>query len=141
MSENGSTSKDFHSYCNNKGPTLVLIKTAKNRIFGGFTPLNWKNDGSRQYDESNQTFIFSLNLMKKYDMINKKKVSILLDGIKYGPTFGDYDFSLKENLKKGITYANEFCNYLSNNNLELTGGKGDNESFETEEFEVYQVIY
>ena len=44
-------------------------------------------------------------------------------------------------MKIGVSYANFRCNYLSNNNLELTGGKGSNEDFETEELEVYQVIY
>ena len=40
-----------------------------------------------------------------------------------------------------MTYANTSCNYLSNENLELTGGKGNDENFQAEEFEVYQVIY
>ena len=59
----------------------------------------------------------------------------------YGPIFGNYDFSLNGNMKKGETYANSACNFLSNENLELTGGKGNNETFEVEEFEVYKVIY
>ena len=33
MSQNGSSSNDFHNYCDNKGPTLTIIKTNKNRIF------------------------------------------------------------------------------------------------------------
>ena len=74
-------------------------------------------------------------------MINKKKAAIKLDGINHGPIFGDYDFSLEENLKEGLTYANSSCNYLSNNNLELTGGRGNDETFESEEFEVYKVIF
>ena len=28
MTENGFTSKDFHNYCDNKGATLILIKTS-----------------------------------------------------------------------------------------------------------------
>ena len=71
MSENGTDSKDFHKYCDNKGSTLILVKTTKNKIFGGFTPLNWDNSSYTKIDESNQTFIFSLNLMKKYNMIKK----------------------------------------------------------------------
>ena len=59
----------------------------------------------------------------------------------YGPNFGCADFRLNKNMKTGETYANNNCNFLSNNNLELTGGKGNNESFETGEFEVYKVIY
>ena len=139
MSENGTKSEDFHKYCDNKGPTLTLVKTTKNKIFGGFTPLNWNNNGNQLYDKSNQTFIFSLNLMKIYNMINNGGEAIYCDNS--GPNFGLSDFDLQENMKIGVTYANEDCNFLSNENLELTGGKGDHESFETEELEVYKVIY
>ena len=138
MSKNGSNSNDFHRHCDNKGPTLVLVKTTKEKIFGGFTPLSWQIGKGYKYDESNQTFIFSLNLDKKFDMINKANKAIHTDN---GPWFGDCDFGLKDNMKKGETYANKTCNFLSNFNLELTGGKGESESFETEDFEVYKVIY
>ena len=57
-----------------------------------------------------------------------------------GPIFSN-DFGLFENLKKGESYANTYSNFLSNNNLELTGGKGKSKEFETKELEVYKVIY
>ena len=139
MSENGETSNDFHKYCDGVGPTLLLIKTDKDRIFGGFTPLNWGKKNVDVYDNLKRTFIFSLNLMKKYDMIDIKKKSITCKNT--GPVFGDWDFGLDYNMKYGSTYANSNSNFLSNNNLELTGGKGDNDSFNTEEFEVYKVLY
>jgi len=135
--ENGYNSKDFHKYCDDKEPTLILIKTTKDKIFGGFTPLNWKNNKYQKVDDSNQTFIFSLNAIKKYDLINKKKIAIRTSE---GPYFGDCDLHLKSNMRDGESYANSCCNFLSNNNLELTGGKGDHENFETEELEVYKVI-
>ena len=141
MSEHGYEGKTFHKYCDNKGPNLILIKTNKDRIFGGFTPLDWENNAKAKIDQSNQTFIFSLNLNKKYDMISVKKKAIQGFSVDYGPNFGDYDFGLTKNLKEGMSYANTSCNYLSNENLELTGGKGNDESFQTREFEVYQVIY
>ena len=73
--ENGEEAEDFHKYCDNKGPTLTLIKTNKNYIIGGFTPLNWENDeeGISVYDNSNQTFIFSINSNKRYDLIDSQK--------------------------------------------------------------------
>ena len=74
-------------------------------------------------------------------MISTNKKAIKMFGIDYGPNFGDYDFGLETNLKKGQTYANSKCNYLSNEKLELTGNIGNNGNFETEEVEVYQVIY
>ena len=140
MSSNGNKSTDFHKYCDNIGPTLTLVKTSKNQIFGGFTSLNWKNEGDGIIDKSNETFIFSLNLMKKYDIIDQNKRAITCSK-NYGPNFGARDFSLDQNMKRGATFANSSCNYLSNNNLELTGGKGETETFETEELEVYKVIY
>ena len=73
-------------------------------------------------------------------MINKDKYAIKFYS-NWGPQFGDIDFGLKEDMKKGETYANINCNYLSNNNLELTGGKGNSEEFEVDEFEVYKVTY
>ena len=98
MSENGSSSDDFHRICDNQGPTLILIETNKNRIFGGFTPFGWMKDHEGQIDETNQTFIFSLNLMKKYDLINIKKEAIIYNS-NGGPTFGNSDISLGKNLK------------------------------------------
>ena len=141
MSECGSNWEKFHEKCDNKGPTLVLIKTTKNKIFGGFTPLDWKKEKENSIlDNSNQTFIFSLNLMKKYDIIKSNSIAIRYCN-SYGPIFGDKDIALKEDMKNGITFANSNCNFLSNNNLELTGGKGISEDFETEEVEVFKIIY
>ena len=141
MSKNGSNSDDFHKYCDNKGPTLTLIKTKKNQIFGGFTPLNWnKGNSITIYDPSNQTFIFSLDLFKKFDMIDKEKIAIGHYSL-FGPFFGGSDIRMENNMKNGTCFANKSCNYLSNNNIELTGEKGNKISFQTDELEVYKVIY
>ena len=142
MSINGSSSKDFHKYCDNEGPTLILVKTTKNKIFGGFTPLNWDMSGTDKIDENNQTFIFSLNLMKKYDMINKEKSAICCNR-EYGPSFGVSDFCIESNMKKGEIYANDLTNFISNRNLELTESEGNSEteSFNVDDFEVFKVIY
>ena len=142
MSVNGSSSEDFHNYCDNKGPTLTLVKTTKNKIFGGFTPLNWQKtvDYVSVLDKNDETFIFSLNLMKKYDIIDKKRLAIQCNEI-YGPCFGARDFSIEANMKLGVTHANSFANFLSDNNLELTGGKGEFENFDIEDFETFKVIY
>lgn len=141
MSENGSSSKDFHKFCDGKGDTLIIIKTNKNKIFGGFTPLNWTSNtfGIGLYDTSDKTFVFSLDLMKKYDMINKEKMAIYCKDI-YGPIFGNYDIFLGKNMKIGSSYATKTPNFFSDNILELTGGMGENNEFEVEEMEVYKVV-
>jgi len=142
MSINGNSAYDFHEHCDDVGPTLILIKTSKDKIFGGFTPLNWKEESEKgiKYDESNETFIFSLNLMKKYDMIDFKNKEAIKCWNKMGPIFSN-DFGLFENLKKGESYANNNSNFLYKNKLELTGGKGKSKKFETKELEVYRVKY
>ena len=73
-------------------------------------------------------------------MINKKKEAIYCSK-RNGHYFGGRDFSIESNMKKGNTYANTQTNFISNNNLDMTGGKGDNESFEIKDFEVFKVIY
>ena len=139
MDENNNKSEEFHKACDNQGPTLVLIKTKTQRTFGGFTPLDWGKTGGGIKDESNQTFIFSLDLNKKYDMLKIKEQAI--NRSSDGPKFGDCDIKLESNLRNGVSFANNNCNFLSGNNLELTGGKGDSQKFETSEFEVFKVIY
>ena len=43
-SEHGYTGESFHEYCDNvKGPTLIVIKSSKGWIFGGYTTQSWKS--------------------------------------------------------------------------------------------------
>ena len=140
MSENGSSCSDFHKYCDNKAPTLILIKSTSNKIFGGFTPLKW--DDGNDYDKNKTTFVFSLNLMKKFNMKNKDKRAIYCYE-SYGPIFGDSNSAaiyFSTSLEKGKSYADEDSNYLPFNKLELTNGIGNYEDFDTKEIEVFEVI-
>ena len=141
MSKDGENCQDFHKFCDNQGPTLVLIQTTTNRIFGGFTPINWKNsDNGSILDPSNQTFIFSLDLNKKYDLVNTNKQAIKYSK-DFGPDFGNDDIQLKKNLKEGICYSDSSCNFICNGGTELTGGTGTKEEFETKELEVFKLNY
>ena len=42
-SEHGYTAKSFHEYCNDKGPTLIVIKSSGGWIFGGYTTQSWSD--------------------------------------------------------------------------------------------------
>ena len=72
-------------------------------------------------------------------MIDNEKEAIYCAG-EYGPIFGSSYFQIETNMKKGTTYANKFTNFLSNNNLELTGGKGNDETFDIEDVEVSNLL-
>ena len=42
-SVHGWSSKDFHTRCDNKGPTVTIVKVGE-CIFGGYTDQNWKGN-------------------------------------------------------------------------------------------------
>ena len=44
-SEHEYSANSFHEYCDNKGPTLVIIKSSEGWIFGGYTTQSWSGDG------------------------------------------------------------------------------------------------
>ena len=44
-SEHDYTGKSFHEYCDDKGPTLVIIKSSDGWIFGGYTTKSWSGYG------------------------------------------------------------------------------------------------
>ncbi len=43
-SEHDYTAKSFHDYCDDKGPTLIVIKSSGGWIFGGYTTESWSGD-------------------------------------------------------------------------------------------------
>ena len=54
------------------------------------------------------------------------------------PSFGASDLSIESDMKKRDTY---YTNFFSEDNLELLGEKGENNSFDIKEIEVFRVIY
>ena len=43
-SEHGYSAESFHKCCDNKGPTLIIIKSSGGWIFGGYTTKSWSGD-------------------------------------------------------------------------------------------------
>ena len=44
-SEHGYTARSFHECCDNRGPTLIIIKSDGGWIFGGYTTRSWSGIG------------------------------------------------------------------------------------------------
>ena len=70
-SRDGFKASDFHRLCDNKGETLVIIKSTDNYIFGGYTSINWEStEWNGQCGEKNNArreghgleFIFTLKI-------------------------------------------------------------------------------
>ena len=136
MSKHGYKGEAFHRYCDNEEPTLILIKSKNNHVFGGFTPLSWGKE-IRPKDKSNQTFVFSLDRNKKFDILDLNEHAIRCNK-EEGPVFGNCDIKVGEDMRKIDSYSEG--NYFPKDCLEISGTKGEDESFETEELEVYKLI-
>jgi hypothetical protein len=49
--------RTWHELCDNKGPTLTIIQSSDNWVFGGYTSLNW--DMQSGYGEDTKAFLFT----------------------------------------------------------------------------------
>ena len=134
-SRDGSSTKDFHDHCDNKGKTLILIETKEGRKFGGVTYDDWNT--SDKWRNNSNDFVFSLDLNKKYNYIGSNYTTV--GDLQYGFAFGysrtdevDICFNNKS-LEEGI--SNSSRSFKTNN--ELNNG---NKNFKTKEIEVYQII-
>jgi len=65
MAESGDAGKvnGFHSACDNKGPTVTVVKTNEGFIFGGAADKGWASPGgwSGSYVASDSAFLFCVN--------------------------------------------------------------------------------
>ena len=57
--KDGISTITFHKKCDNKGPTLTIVKTVDGHIFGGYNPRSWVSES--MYNECDNSFIFSLS--------------------------------------------------------------------------------
>ena len=63
-SSDGWGAKDFHSKCDNQGPTVVIVQVG-NFIFGGFTTWNWsecRHNGGLMYTVSFRKNLIQVNM-------------------------------------------------------------------------------
>ena len=138
-SRDGDTIKAFHDRVDGISPTISLIETKTNYIFGGFTDHAW--DSKSGCVKTNNTFMFSFNKKKIYIGKNGGYIHCAND---YGPWFcggsgvyGDnyfktnnsYEWELKSNIVNFDGFTEEF---------ELVGGV---KNFMVNEVEVFKVEY
>ena len=134
-SKDGDSIETFHKLCDNKGNTLMLIKTTDGFLFGGYTPLNWDNHSGFKND--NDTFIFSLTT----NNISKKKQSIqsINCNKNYGPTFCCcLGFGQSgQNMSQGKIALS--CSYYTDFNKIIPNNKSGD--FNVEEAEIYNISF
>ena len=164
---NGDSANIFHSYCGYAPNQLVIIKSAGNRRFGGFTTKKWNSGG--QFDKS--AFLFSLDKKMIYPYIGKEnynnynsgekiKYAVYTDNNNSGPIFGGGYFNTNNSSQydkydiyiycssctqgNKISYTNESN---SNSCYDFYGDKnalsecGYNGYISIAEYEVFKVIF
>ena len=66
-SRDGFDAAKFHQLCDNKGPTITLIKSVKGLIFGGFSSINWARNVNN-FKSVPGSFLFSLSKKTKHEI-------------------------------------------------------------------------
>ena len=138
-SRDGNSYKTFHQSCDNKGPTLTLIKSSEGFIIGGYTPLNWDTNSSWKSD--NETFLFSLTKEKIFKKRKLNDYSIYC-GKDVGPWFpyiGFRDYG-KKDMTQGEFIYNVFDIKFESFN-EIIPHEKKSRFFNVDEVEVYKMIF
>jgi hypothetical protein len=141
-SQNRFETVDFHSKCDNKPNTLVVIKSTNGNVFGGYSEQTWNHIGTYKADPN--SFIFSLinKLNKPIKMKWSRNDGIYCSNY-YGPTFGGgHDLHIADRSNTNTSsYSNLGCSfthpdyaYGSNEAKSFLAGSF---SFQVTEIEVY----
>ena len=86
-SRDGWQSTDFHSRCDQKGPTVAIVKVDNGRLCGGYCSIGWQSSGEWQQDST--SFVFSLDSLKKYNGSQEGHSGHIFWSSTHGPYFGD----------------------------------------------------
>ncbi|CDW81360.1 tldc domain-containing protein [Stylonychia lemnae] len=141
----GFKAQDFHSSCDNKGPTISFIKSQHNQIFGGYTSLSWMSPNSVAFHKDNDSFLFNLTkntMHKQYQKIDYgiKHDKNYLMAFGYGDIMISYDCDINSQsvCDLGGTYMPpKDATYLQ---LSARNHLSGSYNYKVTEIEVYQVL-
>ena len=151
-SRDGDTSQKFHELCDDKdNGILIVYKTDKNIIFGGFSNAKWcsysKEDDPKigQNFTGTVNFLFQLNNRKKYYLRkkeNNEKIAAIYCRFNSGPCFGSLgeDIWISGNFfsKNGILHKDKEkgrkCSFDTKYDYELNNGESHFKLVELEAF-------
>jgi hypothetical protein len=116
-SQDGFEAAKFHTNCDNKPNTLIVIKSTNDNVFGGYTEQTWNQIGTYDnYKDDPNSFIFSLiNKLNKPIKMKWSQNNGICCNSNYGPTFGggnDFYIADKSN-SNAKSYSNLGYSYTS----------------------------
>ncbi|KAL7426322.1 hypothetical protein ACHAXM_000397 [Skeletonema potamos] len=88
----GNACEVFHRSCDDKGRTLLLIKTERDHVVGGYSNIPWKRTGG--YIDADKAFLFAISAPKisspcKMKLKDAGDTYTIYRDENFGPTFGD----------------------------------------------------
>jgi hypothetical protein len=91
----GFGSSDFHRTCDGQSDTITLIRTTKDFIFGGYTPLSWDSTtNTYKSDANHRSFVFTVTNphsfgCRKFGLKPDHAQHAIYSHKDYGPVFGN----------------------------------------------------
>ncbi len=141
-SRDGFGVEKFHQLCDEKGPTVTLVKSQKGFYFGGFNTISWSS-GFGEWKPAERSFLFSLTHKTKHDIYQNPQKAVYLSK-DYGPFFGGgNDLYISTNCNQnessysnfGHTYKSPY-QYKTNESKNYLAGSYN---FRVEDYEVFSI--
>ncbi|GBB84565.1 hypothetical protein RclHR1_11130002 [Rhizophagus clarus] len=129
-SRDGFNNKEFRQRCNNRGPSVAIIKLkSSGKIIGGYNPFGWQYN-INTWKKTSDSFIFTLENGENFHEIKLSRVSTPVAAIyehqSSGLNFGGGDLNMDNHIvscqKKMQSYEYSIL---------------DNDTYSVEEFEVF----
>ncbi|CAG8503388.1 8441_t:CDS:2 [Scutellospora calospora] len=134
-SRDGFTAADFHDKCDNKGPTLIILKVKdENEILGGYNPFSWESPSEIKFYYTQKSFLCNLDVNKPENSIlsRARQHESITSSKDYGPYFRG-DLCMSKNF-------NTDCDCRCYRWYYEKSIRKSIENFSIEEYEVFQVI-
>lgn len=143
----GMTPAAFHEKCDNKGPTLTLIRSDNGYTFGGYSGVSWARNGL--YAECASAFLFAVTSPHGYVTrfpLKQSSTSYAVYGLtSMGPAFGNVDMALRSGSLSPSVPFSPVCIVSVGRAYEDVWGKGEgtftgHATFTPEDVEVFAVV-
>ena len=137
-SRDGFKAQDFHEKCDRQGKTLVVVRSQKGNIFGGFSDIEWRSRNHKVHDTARKSFLFVVRDHDKTVVklpMREEKTKEIQDFSTEGPTFGSSDLRIENNCNIISSFARPIT-YEKHPDYEYFD-QGDDHYFMVQEIEVF----
>ncbi|KAF9995023.1 hypothetical protein BGZ65_009345, partial [Modicella reniformis] len=141
----GFDATNFHIACDQRGPTLTIVRTDNGMIFGGYNGSSWSRHPTGVYSTSRSNFLFTLK-NREHPTRENAVFGIKGDGsaaayskADYGPTFGvGHDLYISSNCNLSCLSSSTMPSTYNGIGASSTALAGSS-NFRVQEYEVFLV--